>query len=225
MRVTPSLPQRGRQPKGASPLDHHYLNAYKLKCSTGRGSTAPERPWLHHTRQDLVISSKIRSRFFFFNHDHDPYQNCFWKNQGSIFRSNSISDFTGKIGSRFAEKNRSLIEKPFPDYNYRWNVKSVPDFFMKIDPRIAEKNRSLKKMFQSNRNFSFSIAIMIPIKIRSGKIRDRFSDQIRSAIFWGPGYSGIYIFSPEALDEGTVYLKNFLLFSGLFPLTSFSGTS
>jgi len=35
---------------------------------------------------------------------------------------------------------------------------------------------------KSDRGFSFSIAITIPIKIVSGKIRDRFSDQIRSAI-------------------------------------------
>jgi len=85
-----------------------------------------------------------------------------------------------------------LIEKPFPDHNHRRNVKSVPDFFAIIDPRFAEKNRSLKIIFQSDRDFSFSIAITIPIKIRSKKIKDRFSDQIRSAIFWGTGYSGLY---------------------------------
>ena len=48
-RVTPSLPQRGRQPKGASPLDPEYRSFFmetKIRpCSTGRGSTDPERPW------------------------------------------------------------------------------------------------------------------------------------------------------------------------------------
>ncbi len=52
-RVTPSLPQRGRQPKGASPpLDPQFRSFFSDAClrpfSTGRGSTDPERPWLHH---------------------------------------------------------------------------------------------------------------------------------------------------------------------------------
>ena len=51
-RMTPSLPQRGRQPKGASPpLTPNFdlfSDACLWPCSTGRGSTNPERPWLHH---------------------------------------------------------------------------------------------------------------------------------------------------------------------------------
>jgi hypothetical protein len=51
-RMTPSLTQRGRQPKGASPpLTPNFdlfSDACLRPCSTGRGSTDPERPWLHH---------------------------------------------------------------------------------------------------------------------------------------------------------------------------------
>jgi hypothetical protein len=35
------------------------------------------------------------------NCNHDRDQKLFWKNQGSIFKSNSIRDFRIKIGSRF----------------------------------------------------------------------------------------------------------------------------
>jgi hypothetical protein len=49
LRVTPSLPQRGKQPKGASPLDPHFLlNFFKwirsMSCSTGRTTTRRRAP-------------------------------------------------------------------------------------------------------------------------------------------------------------------------------------
>ena len=66
-RVTPSLPRRGRQPKGASPLTpnfDHFSDACLRPCSTGRGSTDPERPWLHHY-PILSLTGFLQSRHFF----------------------------------------------------------------------------------------------------------------------------------------------------------------
>jgi hypothetical protein len=50
---------------------------------------------------------------------------------------------------------------------------AVPAF--EIDQRFTDQNRIVIFIFKSDREFIFLIAIVIPIKNRSGKIANRFS--------------------------------------------------
>jgi len=56
VKVTPSLPQRGRQPKGVIPLDPQFLAIFTHKihylfdAPRGEGRRDPERPWLYRNR-------------------------------------------------------------------------------------------------------------------------------------------------------------------------------
>jgi len=59
-----------------------------------------------------------------------------------------------------------------------------------------------QSVFKSIRGFIISIAIMIPIKNRSGKIADRFSDRNRSAISGSKSDPGFHFEIDPRLKTG-----------------------
>jgi hypothetical protein len=75
------------------------------------------------------------------------------------------------------------MNKPLAiDFHSR-SDKSGSDFRTKIDQRFPDQNRIAIFILKSDPEFIFSIAIMIPIKNRSGKIADRFSFQNQIPFF------------------------------------------
>jgi hypothetical protein len=59
-----------------------------------------------------------------------------------------------------------------------------------------------QSVFESISDFEITIAITIPIKNRSGKIADRFSDRIRSAISGSKSISGFHFQIDQRLKTG-----------------------
>jgi hypothetical protein len=76
----------------------------------------------------------------------------------------SISDSQIKIDERFSFSNRSAIEKPFQDRNFRRTAKSDRDFRTEIDQRFQDQNRSPIYILKSISDFETAIAITIAIK-------------------------------------------------------------
>ena len=100
---------------------------------------------------DGKISSKLWMKFFHRDHDHD--WKLFRKNQGSIFKWNSISDFRIKIDPWNKFSNRSAIEKLIPDQNHWQTTKSGIDFFLNIGSRFWFQNRLPVLIFKSGSGF------------------------------------------------------------------------
>jgi len=114
VRVTPSLPQRGRHPKGASPLDprfyHFRCKCQFTSCSIGRGSMRPRAP-TSPSQINFMISGR-------FSTEHEIV----------IAPMITMNNISGSIVIRLCaqKRGRVFLEKPMhtrsPDLKISQNI-------------------------------------------------------------------------------------------------------